>query len=544
MPVTIPATRVEATALTAGAVRLFVLLLVFTACDRWFTGRATGATRDDDTSFLAWTFVGSFGWQGVVLAGLLALGVLRGGCLRLQWSDLPNGTTLKWLVVLCVALLAWNFATTARNFFTGQSYYLDRLLLVAGTFAVLHRPWFTLPFLVVLLPFRAQFSHPIGGYFMAETLPIVAVVSLTGIRLALCPLLGRKRCVSDVLILALCALAACFFVPGTSKLHMGWLWHNQSHLLPMNAYARGWASWVSAEHWLALQSLLASIEWPARVGVILLEAGAAFILVHRRTAILALCAWLAFMTGLAAIIGYVFLYWFLLTAALAFLIGRRTAAPSAAAADGTRAAPVIGFGVPLGALGAATIMASPIWLRPANLAWFDTPVSYAYELHATTGDAAPKDHLQLAPRFFRPFSDAFTMAGFEFLVDAPSLVSPYGITGSTEILEALRTANSAEDIFLTEASLGRELYRERWATRFDAFVRRFVSHYQASGGKRGWFASLHPPEILNAMPRDAVTDARKRITAVEVVQVTWFFDGTELRDIRRRTIRTIQIQIP
>ena len=531
MPVGIPRSLNELTGMLFAAARLAVLVAAFVVLDRTLAAHAQLPIESYETTFLTWRFLSSLDVASYAIVAAILAGLALAKTHQLHWSAFAHGATLKWLSFVCAAALAGNFATSDRNFYVDQTFAIDRILLVLTAAAILYRPWLCLPFLLVVLPYRAQFLQPIGGYFPAETLPLVSIIAFICIRLALIPLLGRTHVVLDLMILAVCVQASCFAVPGLAKLKMGWLDNNASHLLPLHAYTRGWANWIDPGPWLQFAMELGRWDWASRIAVIVLEAGSIALLLHRHIACVWMLGWLLFVTGLACIIGYFFLYWAALSVDLLNLLRSRGSSqiePSA---------PILPFGIPLGFMGIVLIGTSAYWLRPASLAWFDTPLCYHCEIQATTDDG---QRVRLAPDFFRPYSDPFTMGGFDFLIDGPLLVSPYGITGSREAVDALRNATT-ENVLEVERSLGKNRYRESATEGFDDFLRRFINHYQASSARRGWYASLHPPPLLNVRPTDTIRDTGKRITSVDIVHVTTFFDDQAMHTIRRQIIRSVAI---
>ncbi len=211
--------------------------------------------------------------HSLVLACIVLLLLFRSRCLLVRWSQFPNGQAVRVVVGVSAFLLAWTFSTYDFNHFFGRSHLLDRVLLVFLFLAIVWRPVFVFPFLVLLWPLVGQFNVPIGGYSWAIAFLPARVLLLFFVVFTM-GLVTRKWDTASFSFLLICLVAAHFFPSGLRKLEIGWLLHDQIHYLLPNTYAGGWLGFLDRSTIETMTNGLSIANWPVKLFTLAIECGA------------------------------------------------------------------------------------------------------------------------------------------------------------------------------------------------------------------------------------------------------------------------------
>lgn len=461
----------------------------------------------------------------LVVGGMCAAAALRTRSLGPRWSDFDGGPRLQRLVVLVAAVLAWAYATYPYNFYFDQAHHVDRLLLLALVPLIFRRPVFVLPFLVVLLLILGQFSHPIGGFSRAGPMLLIRVLLL----FAACWLVrigtGRGRA-ADFLFLLCCLIAAHYWVSGLGKVQIGWLTQDRIGWLLPATYASGWLAFLEPDTISAATRVLLALNWPMKIGTLLIECGALVALWRRGGLRALLIAWIALHTGIFLITGIFFWMWMLLDAAVLLLF------------LGPRAPQLPIFTRPHAALSLLLIGGGELWFRPQELAWLDARVSYTYRMEAV---GASGRSYTVPPRFFAPYDYQLTLGNFRYLTPAPHLAITWGATYQPELASALEHATSPERVLALEARVGDDAFDPARSATFDRFVQRFVGGRNQRRREWNWWTPWQAPPLLWTFARGPSPSTGDPIAAVVVRQVTSLFDDRSYREIRERTVRVIRV---
>jgi hypothetical protein len=112
-----------------------------------------------------------------------------------------------------------------------------------------------------------------------------------------------------------------------------------------------------------------------------------------------------------------------------------------------------------------------------------------------------------------------------------------GVTQRRDVADALLAARTPDDVFELERALSTSRYDPERSARFDKFVSRWLRATNGAGPR----AVPASPRHLFTFPLGADWNGTPAIVRVRVVESTKFYDGMALREIRRRSLRTIEI---
>jgi hypothetical protein len=185
------------------------------------------------------------------------------------------------------------------------------------------------------------------------------------------------------------------------------------------------------------------------------------------------------------------------------------------------------------------IVASPLWAPTASLTWFDTPLTYTLEFEAL--DARGATHA-LPAGFFRPYSDAIVLGPGGATPPHPKLTRGMGVTMDRSIAEALEAARSPEAIFALEQTRGSVRADSAASAAFDDFVRVYASAARCTSERDPLILRIAGvPRHLWTFPLDASLPCGVPLERLRVHERTMFFDGRELRTIRKVLLRDIAV---
>ena len=440
------------------------------------------------------------------------------------WDAVEEGRALRWLVGAITGVAALTLAAYPYNLYLDRAHLGDRLLVVALWGALLWRPILALPFAVVAGAVAHQFQLPLGSFSTTELELLLRVPILLGAWWTV-RALARDRRADGFVFLLCCLLAVTWWSSGWGKLSVGWITHPHVHLLLLGAHANGWLGGVRTDTVERIAEVVRAVRVPMMLLTLAVECGSLLMLARRWTLPAFLALTIAFHLGAVALTGIFFWKWILVDAAfLAFLLrGRRI--------DRLRI-----FGGRRLALAVLLVVGQRAWIRAQDLTWFDTPLTYSIRLEGI--DAAGATH-PLPAGFFRPFAETFVLGTFPYLSPHPQLTGPMGVTRTRALADALVAARDPDAVLALERRAAPGADAEL-AGRFDDFVARSLRTANRLGAE-GRLARPGVPRHLWTTPLDAAWPGRPDIVAVRVVEITSFHDGRHLRELRRRSLRTIDV---
>jgi len=481
------------------------------------------------SQFLLFSALPHFGSTSRILLIAFGLALVLLDPAKLRWQDFTGGSTLRWAIIMLACSMVWPFTTYGYNYAADAGHLIDRGLLLISLLLLIWRPAFALMLLLLADIIFAQLTAPsLGGSVLAHKTQVLRVIELF-VAFYFVRLLFGYHQTSGYLFVVGCYVAAAYWLPAWAKFHLGWLSSNDLSLVPMAAYAHGWRGTLNPQDVVDLGAKLQTITPLFKVIAFSVEAVFVLFFLRYRMALLLLVAAIAFHLGVFYLFGFLFWTWIVLDVVLiALLVSNHRAEGSAAV-----------FGVKYVPLAVVLIVSGGHWAKPPALAWYDTPLTYTYKINATLDSG---DEIQLNPKFFAPYEDAFTMSGFSYLVeDHGILVRPYGVTTDTAVYQEISKASSFEEILKLEQSQTWQSYNEKRAARFYQFVEQFVRTRNERGDMQQWLYALHSPvQFWSNNEGLAKLDGRK-IESITVVESTHYFDGDTLALVRQLPLRTIDV---
>lgn len=260
--------------------------------------------------------------RSVLVAGIVLLLCFRYKLLWFCWSVFPDGRRIRIIVGVCACLLSWIYSTYDYNHFFAHGHLIDRALLVALSLAILWRPVFVLPFLLVLWPMVGQFDVPIGGLSWAIPFLPARILLLFAASLLLGLINGKWQTFSFMFLL-LCIVAGHYLPAGLGKLEIGWFVHDQLYYLLPTTYANGWLGFLEPSTIDSITRLQSYANWPLKLLTIVAECGSVFFLWRHQTIKWFLGVWIAFHVGIFFTSGICFWPWVVVDLTLLLLVWKQ-----------------------------------------------------------------------------------------------------------------------------------------------------------------------------------------------------------------------------
>ncbi len=443
------------------------------------------------------------------------------------WTQLDEGSPLRWFVLGVTGVATWALSFYARNLYVGQLHLADRLLLIALWLAIAWRPVFVVPFAIATTAVAGQFRVPLGFISWTEMGVVLRFPVLFGAFWVVSALSGRRR--TDVFVFAWCCLlAATYWTSGLGKLRVGWLTHPHVHLLLLGAYVNGWLAFLEPRVIERVARTVAGFALPLMLFTLVVECGSLVMLWRRWSLITFFALATLFHLGAFAMTGIFFWKWILVDAMLvAYLLRDRHIVRLAIFTPGAFA------------LSVAVILASPLWVPSENLTWFDTPLTYSLELEGVDVRGAT---YVLPAGFFRPYTEAMVLGPNGAIPPHARLTRGMGVAMDRSLAESLEAARSPESVLAVEQSRGTVRVDSTATAAFDAFVSAYASNARCSSERDPVLLRVAGvPRHLWTFPLDAALPCGVALERVRVFERTTFFDGTKLQVIRRIPLREIAV---
>jgi hypothetical protein len=468
------------------------------------------------------------------IAALLAILVLVGVLvvwadpLFHSWSQLAYGTGIRIVVGLLVFLLTWVFSTYRYNHYYNQKHLADRAMLVLLACAVLWKPIFLLPYVLLVVAVIWQFNYPVAGYSVAEHFQLTRILLLFFSAFVLASL-GVPIQPSDFVLVMLALLASAYWVPGLGKLRLRWIGHGQIYRLLPATYANGWLGFLSKDRVSALARLFARVDVPLRLFTLVAEVGALAALWSRTTLQAWLVIWILFHLGIFLFAGIFFWKWILFDALLLVLLNWD---PLFLALD---IFTPVHFGAAL-----LLILSARIWFAPVNLSWYNARINYTYRFEAVFEDDR---RYPLSPGFFAPYEYQFTLGGYRFWGLVKNAVMPigWGATQKRVIADVLASAGNVAELEALEAKHGKPHTSAEQTAALEKFLKRFIGNLNQYGFGLTWFQRLAPAHQVVTFSKVKRSEYQGSIKQIDVFQVTSQFDDQNYAEIRNVWIHTVEI---
>lgn len=381
-------------------------------------------------------------WQPVMaLAALTELPVLGALGIALvlafrfravSWQAVELGRLPHLLILSAGVPLTWAMTTYHPNYFVEQLHATDRVLTVLFLIGSLAHPCF-LPLLVTqLYLIMGQFAVPlidanIDRQLAFELLTLAVVPSFLK--------LGNIRIRPQDLLLAILVVIGAFYLkPGLGKMMLNWFtWNQPAYLFPNAVYQNGWLTWLSDDLRAGIYRFLSANAAPMKLVTLATELGVLFLALHRRCAISLLLACMALHLGIFISCGVCFWKWVVIDITVAAYLWRMD----------EQTYPQF-FCVPRAALAAGAMLAlMPIYKAPANLAWYDTPMTSRYSIDFV---GVSGQEYQVPPYRLAPFDLSFAQGRLFLADERPKLADCMGGVSDLQLCRELERTTSAAEL--------------------------------------------------------------------------------------------------
>lgn len=441
-----------------------------------------------------------------------------------SWSKLAYGSSLRWLVVVATAILAWEYATYDFNLYFNQAHFLDRSLLLLFIPLIWWRPVFALPFLTVVLPMIWQFTFLIGFSWTASYL--LLRISILFVACFMLYLVNKRFPILDFILILGSLYAAHYWLPGWGKLSGVWIRYDQLPLILPAAFSNGWLSQFDSETIWSIVQAFSPFNGVMKVFVMFVEFGAFVFFFHRKLPFIMLFGWISMHIGILFFTGISLWMWVAVDATLLWLFLRK---------DGFAQLPLYSIHPIL--ISFVLIIGGRFWCKPVEISWYDLPFSYSYQVEGLTEEG---ENIALPLTFFAPYDYQFTLSGLAYLADNPMLYV-LDVQDDADFAKELLFLRSKDDFLSLESVKGGTGLDEDFAQHFDAFVKTFVQNWNERQDKTIGYSILPAPELTLNYPRFRTDQLPLRIQEITIFQVTSFFGGDQYEEVRRIPIRSIKI---
>ncbi len=443
--------------------------------------------------------------------------VVRRAELLARWSKLEHGRDLQLLLAPVVFLLVWRAATYDYNYLADQWHVIDRLLLVGFGVGVVVRPVFLFPLAAQLRVINQQLFIPTGASSTQNMADLIVMV-LLGVGAAhLLFIATRRAATSAALAVIGTAIASHFFVPGRGKISLGWLEVDSVANLVLASHTVGW---LGGSDWASRLADAATRANPAiKIATLAVELGAVVAVALPRLFRYWLCTAISMHIAVFAMTGFWFGDWIVLEVGLAWLLTRRSTRDW-----------VEQNATPLRALVAVAVVgiAGGRLFHPPNLAWLDSPISYAYRIEAVDGAGR---HVTLPPSIFAPFEQDFDFMYLQLAPRRPAAFG-YGAIYSADAVRELEDIDDFAQLARYEESL--ELVEVGTRDHSEAVVVQAVDRWW-SGATKPWYLVAPPPRFWTSVSDEGDIDPSDVVT-VDIVRVTSIHANPELGFRRERLL--------
>jgi len=372
--------------------------------------------------------------------------------------------TDKLIVFICAFLLAWELTTYDYNYYLNNAFYTDRIMLIALALLLLRSPMFLPLFIAWAYVYRSQFNYPVDGFTLFDK-QVLFDVLLMFLAYVYTRVFFPAIKIS-FLFLVICIVASNYFMCAVAKIMISphgyeWLLKNEPSDLFCNVHMRGWLSKSSQNTIDALYSFLADYGKFFQAVIFLLECSALFLLRSRKTAIILLCCLCGLHLGIFIFGSMLFWKWMCIDLMLIFILWRNKNVEEKV------------YSKKLFLSSLVIILSSVLWLRPVQIAWYDTPANqyFTYEVVDAEGKIFEFDKNQM-----NPYHQWFQYDQFLYLVNENCLpISGFGYTMNYKIAQAIK--ESIPEMYQKlEMKFGKNYYNETKKEKYEDFIKIYFSN--------------------------------------------------------------------
>ncbi len=441
-----------------------------------------------------------------------------------KWTVFSHFKALRFLVITASFLLAWTYSTYDFNLYFNQSHLSDRLLLLLFIPLIWWRPIFTLLFLPFVHIMIHQFTAISGFTWSIPYMPIHVLMSFAAYFLFY--ILTKTHHIKDVFFIISCIFIAQYWHSGSMKLLSGWLLNEHIYNLLPATYPNGWLSFMPVEFIEHSTAILAIINTPLKIIVVVVEFGCIFFLLNHKLARLFLLGFICFHIGVFLTSGICFWVWTLMDIAFLILLFRKEGFSNLFVFNKWQ----ILFSFLL-------IISNKYWGNAPSLYWHSVPMTYTYIIEA---EAVDGQTYRLPPNFFAPFDYQFTLTSFSYLNPNTILPITWGASNA-DLSKTLQATSSVEEIIATEKTKGRVYFNKIASERFSLFIKNYIKHWNSRLTKITPLSIIQSPRHLWTFPKMPFSEVPQNIKKVSIFELGTTYQNGKYVEFRKRFIQTILI---
>lgn len=453
---------------------------------------------------------------------------------KIAWSNYEGGKQLKWFLFFLTIILSWLFTTYTYNFYYGQSHLLDRLILLALSFAVLSNPLFLFLFFTLAIVIISQFHYP--TIFLYSWTDKMLYINTFILFLSFFLVRTYRNIRTHAYVFAtICMIASTYFYSGIAKLWTGanlyeWLFRNKLYNLLISGYVNGWTLHLGEQTILAIAQILKGLNFPLLLFVVIVELAAILVFFNQRLTLFILAGLALLHTGIFLVYGLFFWKYILLCIGLIVLL----------ITLGEQYVSVL-FSRKKFILSTLIIVLSLFYFAPSFLGWIDSRMNQMYVIEAET----PAGTYEITRNFMSPYDIIFDQNRLYFLSNESIVVGTYGSVRSFDVQKAIEQAGP-EGLEAIKERYGRNYYDPAKIAEFDRFMITCFRNLNDRGHKNVFFSSIAAPTHTYTFSRNPYA-FQAPVHAIHINYVETYYDGKKIHHTQEKRIHTINItteQIP
>ena len=457
-------------------------------------------------------------WLILPAIAIISVLALRWKLLATTWNTFEGGSSIRILVFVCGCMMAWIHLTYPYDYFSNESALLERSITVIFSILLFWRPAFIIPYL--FLPIVLHFGEAVKVHNWSVTELPSRILILFCAQLLLWLVLPQSRWRSAPFIFMLfCIVAGNYFPSGLAKLKSDWLYTDHIYFLLPSMYPDGWLGFLSVEALSKLTVILSKFNWLLKIGTLLVEFGAIFILFRSKWIPYFLFGMLMFHGLVFASSGIFFWPWMTFHLVLIYFLWKK--------------GPIFNmvsrynFGHFLISL--IVIGTAAKWLRPSIYVWGESRANYSYifEVEDTNGASYRLPQYLFWPQYFE-----FSLSSFHYLHDQKTLPIFWGTTNNY-LANRLTEMDNGVEILKLEKTEGNIYLNQIKKERFINYLRNILSDPQSNLPTNRWIKAITAPPQRNLFTPQNAYFVDQPIAKVTVHQLFSFFDGDQYQEIRR-----------
>lgn len=443
---------------------------------------------------------------------------------RLDWKN-ETVTGVRWAVGVICCLVAYYFLSADVNLFAGQTYALDRIVLVILACLVFVNPAFVPMFVLYGFSFNLQYSIPLGYSDLHHLNLLFEFLTLFSLYVGIKTVAAQRVSFMHVLLLTGARLASGYVYSAFGKLlfidgpFFAWVAQNRvSHFVAGAYISNSWLGFLAETQFLQLLSFLGRIEVLLAIYTILAELAIVLVFFrNRKVSVVLLGMIIALHLGIFTLTGVLFRAWLILVVACLVILMLQ---------DTTSTELQTLYRLPVTVFTILFVLCAPWILSNMRMfAWWDTNVYpvFDYEIVTTDGDTYP-----LERDFLRQIEDLHR-GRYWTLIDetTPGSNSWGGLIGwkfeypAYPFFAAASAAEGVEEIPSVIETYGSNRFEADALEQFEHLIEQAFTHYNERQLNKRFLAFLPQPPLNFNVGRDSRTEYYSGQAPVESVHVIY-----------------------